>query len=203
MGGSESKPATPVTAASGVSCYGIKAKRQFSQVLIWHCAGESSIDSTVGCPVTSCVRNQCESFAGLHHWAFGAQRVGILYKSKRQRNLACKPFIAHFATAQAHLEGQEAAKKQMEKIIPSQVETMLEDKLVQAESGKAMALSEAIRAAEGRLRRAPIRDAPCKAERQQVAACYKSQSNALKCQDVVAAFASCAAQSADHLLDER
>ncbi len=120
-----------------------------------------------------------------------------------QRKLLAESLPHTLSSLQAHLEGQEAAKKQMEKIIPSQVETLLEDKLAQAESGKAMALKEAIVSAEGRLRRAPIRDAPCNAEREQVALCYKTEKNALKCQDVVTAFSRCASSSADHLLEER
>ena len=80
---------------------------------------------------------------------------------------------------------------------------MLEDKLAQAESGKAMALKEAIAAAESRLRRAPIRDAPCSKEREQVAVCYKTEKNALKCQDVVTAFSQCSSSSAQHLLEGR
>ena len=80
---------------------------------------------------------------------------------------------------------------------------MLEVKLAAVETRKAHALEAAVASAEKNLKRAPIRDAPCAAERLAVATCYKQEKEALKCQDAVTAYSACSSGSAEHLLGGR
>ena len=88
-------------------------------------------------------------------------------------------------------------------MVPTQVQSLLEDKLSAVEAAHAKKVEAAVKTASSSLKRAPIRDAPCSEERARVAECYKASSTPLKCQDVVQAYASCAKQSSRHLLEGR
>ena len=88
-------------------------------------------------------------------------------------------------------------------MVPTQVQALLEDKLAVVEAAHADHVKAAVEEASKKLKRAPIRDAPCADERAQVAACYKSSSTPLKCQDVVAAYTACSKAASAHLLENR
>lgn len=107
------------------------------------------------------------------------------------------------SSSQAHQDGYQTAFEQANKMVPTQVQALLEDKLAVVEAAHAAHVQAAVDEASAKLKRAPIRDAPCAEERSQVAACYKASTTALKCQDVVAAYTACSKAASAHLLENR